>query len=89
MPEQTRTLDLRPFLVVAAVVVLGLAIWAAGAYGAGGSSSNDPAGGPSAQLVQAEEESQPPAREDCPERRGGRDDPAPEQGSGGSESLDL
>ena len=90
MPEQTRALDLRPLLAVAAVVVLAFAIWAVGAHAAGGS-SNDPAGAPSAQFVQADEESQPRAREDCPERGGGggTTPSVPELGSGGSGSPDL
>jgi hypothetical protein len=42
--EDVHKVDLRPLLVVAAIVGVVLTIWAAGAFAAGGSSSSDPAG---------------------------------------------
>jgi hypothetical protein len=78
---ETRTLDLRPILVIAAVVAVALTVWAAGAFAAGGSSGSgdSPAGTPT-QLIQTQDDAQPPSGEDCPEdgNRGGG-------GSGGSD----
>jgi hypothetical protein len=88
MEEETRQLDLRPLLAVAAVVVVALTMWAAGAFAAGGSSpSNDvPAAVAEDQFVQDGDEGQAPSREDCPERGGG--DGAPD-GSDGPGLPDL
>jgi hypothetical protein len=88
MEAETRKLDLRPLLAVAAVVAVAMTMWAAGAFAAGGSStsSDAPAVVAENQFVQDGDEEQAPSREDCPERGGG--DGAPE-GSGGSGLPDL
>ena len=95
MEAEARKLDLRPLLVVAAVVAVALTMWAAGAFAAGGSSSpNDSTGSTPSPFIQ-EEDGQPPTREDCPEDRGGgRAGPsdgngAPEGNSDGSGSPEL
>jgi hypothetical protein len=90
MEEEARKLDLRPLLVVAAVVGVVLTMWAAGAFAAGGSSSPNERNAPS--FIQNEEDAQPRTREDCPEGRGGgRGGPggAPEGNSDGSGSPSL
>jgi hypothetical protein len=88
MEEETRKLELRPLLAVAAVVLVALTMWAGGAFAAGGSSppSDMPAVMAEDQFVQDGDEGQAPSREDCPEREGG--DGAPE-GSDGSGLPDL
>jgi hypothetical protein len=69
--EDARKLDLRPLLVIAAIVGAVLALWASGAFAAGGSSSGGPAGSdPAAAYIQQGDE-QPAPREDCPEDRSG------------------
>jgi hypothetical protein len=79
MEEQTRTLDLRPLLVVAAVVAGVLTLWASGAFAAGGSSEGGSTGGaPSF----AQDDGQAPSREDCPKDRGGRAPQGDSEGSG-------
>ena len=64
MEEQARTLDLRPLLVVAAVVAGVLTLWASGAFASGGSSSE---GGTPSQFVQ--DDGQSPDKRDCPRDR--------------------
>jgi hypothetical protein len=88
MEDETRKLDLRPLLAVAAVVAVALTTWAAGAFAAGGSSpsSEAPAVAPENQLVQDGDEGQAPSREDCPERGGVGGAP---EGTDGSGALDL
>ena len=69
--EDARKVDLRPLLVVAAIVGVVLTIWAAGAFAAGSSSSSDPAGSnPAAAFIQTQDDQAAP-RDDCPEHRGG------------------
>jgi hypothetical protein len=91
--EEARKVDLRPLLAVGATVavVAVMLLWAAGAFAAGGSSSNDRT--PSA-LIQAGEDGH--AREDCPEGRRGSGGAGPSDGNGapegnpgGSGSSDL
>jgi hypothetical protein len=82
--EEARKLDLRPLIAVAGLVAVVLTMWAAGAFAAGGSSSdNSPSGSPIAS-IQEENNGQQRSREDCPRDR---------EGSGGSQrnegSLDL
>jgi hypothetical protein len=92
MEEEARKLDLRPLLVVAAVVGVVLTLWAAGAFAAGGSSSPNDSMGNAPSFIQNEEDGQPRTREDCPEGRGGsRGGPngAPEGNSDGSGSPSL
>ena len=48
METRARTLDLRLLLAAAAVVAVGLTLWATGAFAAGGSSSDPSGGAPSA-----------------------------------------
>jgi hypothetical protein len=84
--EETRKLDLRPLLAVVALGLVVLTMWAAGAFAAGGSSSdNSTRESESASYIQAQNEDQAPSREDCPEKDGGRGGP----GAGGSGSSDL
>jgi hypothetical protein len=81
MEEQARTLDLRPLLVVAAVVAGVLTLWASGALAAGGSSSEGGStGGNPSQFVQ--DDGQSPSREDCPKDRGGGAPQGDSEGSG-------
>lgn len=91
MGEETRKLDLRPLLAVAAVVVLALTMWAAGAFAAGGSGSSPSSDVPAVvadnSFAQERDQGQAPSREDCPEDGGGGGT-APE-GSDGSGSPDL
>jgi hypothetical protein len=92
MEEEARKLDLRPLLVVAAVVGVVLTMWAAGAFAAGGSSSPSDSTDSAPSFIQNEEDPQPRTREDCPEGRGGgRGGPggAPEGNSDGSGSPSL
>jgi|SRR5215211_1706696 len=97
--EEARKVDLRPLLAVAAVAAVIATLWAAGAFAAGGSSSqgDSPGSAPPA-FVQDEQDGQAPSREDCPEDRGGSGgggpgpsdgDGAPQGGSEGSGSPDL
>ena len=79
MEENARTLDLRPLLVVAAAVAVGLTLWASGAFAAGGSSSGGSPGGAQSSFIQNGDNDQAPSREDCPKDRGGSGG-----GSGGS-----
>lgn len=83
--EEARKVDLRPLLAVGAVVAVFavMLLWSAGAFAAGGSSSNDRST-PSA-LIQAGEDGQAPAREDCPEGRGGSGGAGPSDGNGAPE----
>jgi hypothetical protein len=93
--EEARKFDLRPVLAVGAVVAVFavMLLWAAGAFAAGGSSSNDSPGNAPPALIQAGEEGQAPSREDCPEGRGGGSggdgNGAPEGNTDGSGSSDL
>jgi hypothetical protein len=96
--EESRKVDLRPLLAVAAVVAVIATLLAAGAFAAGGSSSqtDSPGSAPPA-FVQDERDGQAPSREDCPEDRGGGrggqgpsdGDGAPEGDFDGSGSPDL
>jgi hypothetical protein len=70
--EDARKLDLRPLLALGAVVAVALTMWAAGAFAAGGSTSN---GGPAATYVQTQDDN-------CPEHQGRGDG----GGSGGDGS---
>jgi hypothetical protein len=89
--EEARTIDLRTLLavgVLVAVVAITL-LWSTGAFAAGGSSSDRSSGNAPALIQQND---QPPAREDCPEGRGGPADAgpgAPQGNSDGSGSPDL
>ncbi len=83
MEENARTLDLRPLLLVAAAVAVGLTLWASGAFAAGGSSSGDSPGGAPSTSIQSGEDDQAPSRKDCPKDRGGSG------GSGGSDAPSL
>ena len=68
--EDARTIDLRTLLavgVLVAVVAITL-LWSTGAFAAGGSSSDGSSGNAPALIQQ---NAQPPARDDCPEGRGG------------------
>ena len=86
MEAEARKLDLRPLLVVAAVVAVALTMWAAGAFAAGGSSSpNDSTGSTPSPFIQNEEDGQPRTREDCPEDRGGGGGSGPSDGNGAPE----
>jgi hypothetical protein len=70
--EEARKLDLRPLLVVAAVVAVIATLWAAGAFAAGGSSSqSDSSGNAPPGLVQDQRDGQVPSDKDCPEDRAG------------------
>jgi hypothetical protein len=80
MEERTRTLDLRPLLVVAAVVVGVLTLWASGAFAAGGSEGGSTGGTPSP-FVQ--DDGQAPDRDDCPKDRGGGAPQGDSEGTGG------
>jgi hypothetical protein len=91
--EEAHKLDLRPLLAVGAVVAVFavMLLWAAGAFAASGSSSNDSSGYAPSALIQAEDDGQAPSREDCPEGRGGSGggNGAPDGNSDGSGSSDL
>lgn len=88
--DDARKLDLRPLLVVAAIVAVALTMWAAGAFAAGGSSSIDPAGSNPAAYIQTQDDQVAP-RDDCPEhqRGGGGGGSGNESDSGGSGAGDL
>jgi hypothetical protein len=77
--ERARTLDLRPLLVAAAVVAGVLALWASGAFAAGGSEGGSTGGTPST-FVQ--DDGRAPDREDCPKDRGGGAPQGDSEGSG-------
>ena len=80
MEEQARRLDLRPLLVVAAIIGGVLTLWASGAFAAGGSSSEGgPTGGTQSQFIQ--DDGQSPKR-DCPKDRGGGAPQGDSEGSG-------
>ena len=80
MEEHARTLDLRPLLVVAAVVAGVLTLWASGAFASGGSSSDGGStGGTPSQFVQDDGRSHD--KRDCPKDR---DRGAPQGDSEGS-----
>jgi hypothetical protein len=86
--DETRKLDLRPFVVVLAVAFVAATIWAAVALAAGGSSSpsssnsvNDSPG----QFIQAQDDSEAPPADDCPDQGGGSGDDAGSDGSGSSD----
>lgn len=86
--EEARKLDLRPVLAVSGVVAVLVAIWATGAFGAGGSSSgNRSSGDPGAAFVQSQN-AQPTPDDDCPEHRNGGGGGGGSDGSG-SGSGDL
>ena len=97
--EEARKVDLRPLLAVAAVAAVIATLWAAGAFAAGGSSSQrDSPGSAPPSFVQDGQDRQAPSREDCPEGEGRRGyggpgpsdgDGAPEGDSDGSGSSDL
>ena len=91
MGEEARTLDLRPLLAVAAVVVLALSLWATGAFAAGGSGSSPASDAPALvddnSFVQDGDRGQAPSGKDCP-KDGGGGGTAPE-GSDGSGSPDV
>jgi hypothetical protein len=94
MERETRRLDSRALLAVAALIVAMVAVWATGALAAGGSGSSPSSDAPAGLVdpsVQAGD-GQAPSRDDCPENDSGsrgRGDRAP-QGSGGSgESNDV
>jgi hypothetical protein len=90
--EEARKLDLRPLLAVAGVVAVLVAIWASGAFGAGGSSSGDRSSGdPGAAFVQSQD-TQPTPGDDCPEHQnggGGGGGSGGGSGDSGSGSGDL
>ena len=68
--EKERTVDLRPVLVLVAAALAAAALWAATALAGGDSSTSSGSssgGSPAAVFVQ---DTEPPAREDCPERDG-------------------
>jgi hypothetical protein len=70
--EEARKLDLRPLLVVAALVAVIATLWAAGAFAAGGSSSqSDLSGNAPPGFVQDRQDGQAPRDKDCPEDRAG------------------
>jgi hypothetical protein len=69
--DDARKLDLRPLLVIAAIVGAALALWASGAFAADGSSSGGQAGSDPAAAYIQQGDDQPAPREDCPEDRGG------------------
>lgn len=90
--DETRKLDLRPFVAVLAVAFVAATIWAAVALAAGGSSSpsssnsvNDSPG----QFIQAQDDSEAPPADDCPDRDGGSGGSGDDAGSDGSGSSDL
>jgi hypothetical protein len=87
MEEDARTLDLRPFLAIAAAVAVALTLWASGAFAAGGSSSGDSPGGDPSARIQSGEDDQTPRREDCPKDRGGSGGSG--GNSGGSDAPSL
>jgi hypothetical protein len=93
MERETRRLDLRPLLAIAAVVVVALTIWVAGALAAGGSGSSPSSDLPATvndPLAQAGDV-QARSRENCPENRGGsgggggNQAPQSSNGSGGAD----
>lgn len=92
--DETRKLGLRSLLVVLAVGAAATTVWAATAFAAGGSSpASEPAAGsdPIAAYVQAQEDSETPSGDDCPEANA---DSTPggsggEFGSGGSDATDF
>jgi hypothetical protein len=85
--EEARKFDVRPLLIVAALVAVVATLWAAGAFAAGGSSSQgDSAGNAPPGFVQDRQGGQAPSDEDCPEERGNG---ATEGSSDGSGSADL
>jgi hypothetical protein len=91
MERETRRLDPRALLTVAAVIVAVVAVWATGALAAGGSGSSPLSDAP-AGLVDPflQDDGQAPTRDDCPEKdggTGGAGNQAP-QGSGGSGGSD-
>jgi hypothetical protein len=73
MEEQTRAFDVRPLLLALAVLVGAAAIWAATAFGAGGSSTSSPPAGdaPTASYVQSGNDGESTAPGDCPDRGDG------------------
>jgi hypothetical protein len=90
--DETRRLDLRPFVAVLAVAFVAATIWAAVALAAGGSSSpsSSNTGNDSPwQFVQAQDESQAPRGEDCPDQGGGSGGSGDDAGPDGSGSSDL
>ena len=70
--DETRRLDLRPFVAVLAIAVVASTVWAAVALAAGGSSSpssgtaNDPGS-----YIQAQDDSQASPPDNCPDQGGG------------------
>lgn len=89
--DETRRLDLRPFVAALAVAFVAATIWAAVALATGGSSS--PSSGNSAndspdQFIQAQDDSQAPG-DDCPDRDGGSGGSGDDAGPSGSGSSDL
>jgi hypothetical protein len=91
MERETRRLDLRPLLAIAAVVVVALTVWAAGALAAGGSGSSPSSDLPATvtdPLAQAGD-AQARSEENCPENRGGsgggNQAPQSSNGSGGAD----
>ncbi len=83
--EEARKLDLRPLIAIAAVVAVALTMWAAGAFAAGGSSSNPPNGSP-ATSIQDRNDGQERSKEDCPRDGGGS---GGSQAPNGSESSEF
>jgi hypothetical protein len=80
--EEARRVDLRPLLAVAGVVAVLVAIWATGAFGAGGSSSGDRSSGdPGAAYVQSQN-AQPTPGDDCPDHQNGGGSDGGSRGSG-------
>lgn len=73
MEEKARGFDARPLLVALAVIFGAAAIWAATAFGAGGSSTSSPPAGddPTAAYVQSGNDGGSTARGDCPDHGDG------------------
>jgi hypothetical protein len=90
--DETRKLDLRPFVAALAIAFVAATIWAAVALAAGGSSSSPPSGnsandGPD-QFIQAQDNSQAPG-DNCPDSGGGSGGSGNDAGPSGSGSSDL
>ena len=73
MDETKRRLGLRSVLGILAVVVAAAAIWAASAFAAGGSASNERGTSDSPAAANAQNESETPD-ENCPNRGSGSED---------------
>lgn len=85
--EEARRFDVRPLLVVAAVLAVIATLWATGAFAAGGSSQSDSSGNPSPGFIQDGDDRRAPSEKDCPEGGGGSGGAGPTEGADGSADL--